>query len=180
MILYRHPDPSDAAAIACVHVETWRTAYAGIMDAAYLSGLSVPAREAHHRKTLESDVARRRYVVADDPARGVVGFACGWKNRDAGDSRFDAELYAIYVLAAYQGRGIGRGLAARLAERLASEGFRSMKLWVLEDNVPSRRFYESLGAKLAGEKKIDEIGGRKLVEVAYGWEDIAPLARLAT
>lgn len=49
-----------------------------------------------------------------------------------------------------------------------------MLVLVLEDN-PSRHFYEKLGAK-----KIDsiivEIGGVKLNELVYGWEDIMPLA----
>lgn len=48
-----------------------------------------------------------------------------------------------------------------------------MMVWVLAENS-SRRFYEALGAKYATEKVID-LGGKSLVEVAYGWRDALTL-----
>jgi len=40
-------------------------------------------------------------------------------------------------------------------------------LWVLKSN-PARKFYERMGGELIGEKQI-EIGGVRLIEIAYGW-----------
>ena len=74
------------------------------------------------------------------------------------------------------GRGVGRLLVSAVARRLLVDGFRSMLLWVLEDNHPARRFYESLGGGLVGRETIT-IGGTDLVEVSYGWTDIAGLLR---
>ena len=48
-----------------------------------------------------------------------------------------------------------------------------MYTWVLEEN-PSRRFYESLGG-IEFKRQTITIGGRDVVEVAYGWDDITPL-----
>jgi hypothetical protein len=45
---------------------------------------------------------------------------------------------------------------------------------VLEENFPSRKFYEALGGKLAGKHQI-ELGDRQLIEVAYSWKDIRQL-----
>ena len=42
-----------------------------------------------------------------------------------------------------------------------------MMLWVLEDNVPARRFYESAVGELVG-RRITPIGGADLTEVSYG------------
>ncbi len=53
-----------------------------------------------------------------------------------------------------------------------------MTVWVLADN-PFRRFYERLGGKLFCEKEI-EIGEQKLLEVAYGWDDLGALLERAT
>ena len=50
-----------------------------------------------------------------------------------------------------------------------------MLLWVLEDNRPARRFYESLGGVRVGRKTVT-IGGATLQEVSYGWRNISSLA----
>ena len=47
-----------------------------------------------------------------------------------------------------------------------------MLLWVLAEN-PSRGFYEALGGAEVRQQTIT-IGGRELVEIAYGWRDITP------
>ena len=60
-----------------------------------------------------------------------------------------------------------------MVEELQRREFNSMLVWVLKDN-PCRAFYERLGGAPAGEKEI-EIGGKKLVEVAYGWSDLDAL-----
>ena len=49
-----------------------------------------------------------------------------------------------------------------------------MLLWVLAEN-PSRGFYEALGGAEVRQETIT-IGGTELVEIAYGWSDISPLA----
>lgn len=45
-----------------------------------------------------------------------------------------------------------------------------MMLWVLEDN-PSCGFYGAMGGMVADEK-WEEIGGKKLKELAYGWSSL--------
>jgi hypothetical protein len=47
-------------------------------------------------------------------------------------------------------------------------------LWVLERNR-SRVFYERCGGRLANSRVI-EIGGARLMEVAYWWPDLAILS----
>jgi hypothetical protein len=58
---------------------------------------------------------------------------------------------------------------------LADGGGTSLLAWVLASNNPSRRFYEAVGGKMLGSRKI-EIGGARLEEVAYGWLGIAIVA----
>jgi hypothetical protein len=48
-----------------------------------------------------------------------------------------------------------------------------MLVWVLSGN-PFREFYENLGGKLAG-KKLLNVCGADLQEVAYGWPDLRSL-----
>ncbi|HEY1011092.1 MAG TPA: GNAT family N-acetyltransferase [Herpetosiphonaceae bacterium] len=163
----------DAAGIAMVAVDTWRIAYRGIVPDEVLAGLSYERRAAQALQQIQAAGSQQFTLVAADEDGQVVGFASGGRER-SGEHGFRGELYAIYVLAAFQGRGVGRRLAGRVAAELLARGFNSMLLWVLADNQPSRRFYEALGGVPVAEQTIEL--GVALPEVAYGWRDLAPLA----
>ena len=62
-----------------------------------------------------------------------------------------------------------------MARRLVADGFKSMVIWVLKDNLKARAFYEALGGVRISEKTIT-IGGAELIDVAYGWPDLRALA----
>jgi GNAT superfamily N-acetyltransferase len=170
-MLIRHAQVSDASAIARVSVDTWRSAYHGIVPEQYLASLAYDDRAERFRGTLADPDAETCCYVAEDDSE-VVGFAWGGPRRE-GDERYSGELYAIYVLAERQRAGAGRALVRTVAADLLWRGMRSMLIWVLAAN-PSRRFYEALGGKPAGQTEI-EIGGARLVEMAYGWDDVTSL-----
>jgi ribosomal protein S18 acetylase RimI-like enzyme len=170
----RPATPADAAAIARVHVDAWRETYRGLVPAGYLAALSYAERERMWTEALGERGERRGVIyVAEAPTGRVVGFASGGRER-GGDPVHTGEVYALYVLAEHQGRGVGRALLARVFEALAAAGFPSALLWVLEAN-PSRGFYERLGGRRLRSQTI-EIAGAPLEEVAYGWERLAAAA----
>jgi SAM-dependent methyltransferase len=165
----REAEAGDAAAIARVQVDSWRTTYASIMPGDFLARLSYDGRERAWRKIL-ADPERREFVyVAEDENRDVVGFASGGPERSGG-SAYRGELYAVYLLENFQRRSIGRQLISAVAERLLQAGLASMLVWVLAKN-PARGFYAALGGEVVSEKPT-EAGGAKLMEVAYGWRDL--------
>jgi len=165
----REATPDDVPGIARVHVDTWRTAYPGIVPAEHLAGLSYERSEARWREHAFREGSPSLVFVAEDAGR-IVASASGGPERD-GLSGYDGELYGLYVLAAYQRQGIGRELTQTVARRLAAGGFKAMILWALKDNTKTRAFYEAMGGVSAGEKTIT-IGGAQLIEVAYGWPDL--------
>lgn len=170
MVTIREARIEDAAGMAKVHVDSWRSTYAGIVPESYLANLSYARREAFWRDIL-SDVAADSYtfVVVNDEGE-IVGFVNGGPRRND-DTAYQAELYSIYLLKEYQGQGIGRRLARRLVEAFLQAGIRSMLLWVFADN-PACRFYETLGGQRLRVEQAD-FGGAMVDEVAYGWPDIA-------
>ncbi len=166
---------SDSAAIARVHVDSWRTAYKGIIDENYLASLSYVDREAMWSQAIGN--AGNIVLVAEDtpinvPAKTVVGFVSGGTNR-AKDTSYAGELYAIYILEEYRGKGIGKKLVRSLVQRLADLNIDSMLVWVLAKN-PYRQFYERLGGLFVTSQEI-QIGGANFEEIAYGWKDLNPL-----
>ena len=157
----------DAAAIARVHVDSWRTTYRGIVPDDFLASHSYEQREQFWRQVF-IDLSRSNFVyVAEDDGQ-IVGFVSGGPER-SGDILYTGELDAIYLLAPYQGQGIGRRLVVTLVNRLMQEGMTALLVWVLAAN-PARKFYERLGGKLVYERAIT-IAGASLIEVAYGWQD---------
>ncbi len=156
----------DAAAIAFVHVSSWKTTYRGIVPEAYLDSLSVEARTQQWQEIFATQ--EFSFFVAEDEA-GIFGFATGGKIRQP-TADYDAELYAIYLLRERQGQGSGRALFHSLAGALLAKGFTSMTVWVLEQN-PAVGFYRRMGGLQVGQQKI-EIGGVQLDEVAFGWPSL--------
>lgn len=152
-----------------MHVEAWRSTYAGVVPDSYLARLSVERRLEHWERTLcESDEPGRElvYVAGSDDLK-VIGFASGGPERE-GNEEYPGELYAIYLLEGAQRQGIGRKLLPATAAGLAGRGFDAMLLWVLADNPIGRGFYERLGGRVVGQKEV-VMDDARLVELAYGW-----------
>jgi GNAT superfamily N-acetyltransferase len=157
----------DAAAIARVHVASWRSTYRGILPDDFLESLSEARYEERWKRSL-TDHGTRVYVSKDKGE--VVAFASGGRER-AGEQGYSGELYAIYVLDEARGRGHGRGLVRAVATGLGELGLADMIVWVLRDNAPARRFYERLGGVYVRSQPTT-IGATMLQEVSYGWRSL--------
>jgi L-amino acid N-acyltransferase YncA len=170
LILVRKAKVDDAEWIAKVRVDTWRTAYKGILTEEFLSNMSSD-QSRHMWETILLDPKSQDAVyVAEDSSKHVVGFVSCGPYRD-NDPLYKGEIYALYVLQEGQKRGIGRQLMQAAVTSLKNRGFNSMIAWVLADN-PSSQFYERLGGKHVQTRNI-AIGGKQLEEYAYGWKDLA-------
>jgi len=170
VVTIRPAKPSDAKAIARIHVETWRNTYAGILPDSYLTGLSVAERV----KFWHAILARRDRgltIVAEDAEAGVIGFGnAGPARREElpKDSDWSGEIYTLYLLPDWHGMGIGRQLLESLLDRLKRLGRTRVVLWVVEAN-PTRFFYEAMGGRLVARRR-EPFAGVMLDELAYGWD----------
>ena len=173
----REARQEDAAAIARVHVDSWRTSYRGIVPEGFLADMSYEDFEDRWRGYLRGvENPHWAYRVAELPSGRIAGFACGGPQRGPAYTVYAGELYALYLLREHQRAGIGRRLFGSVARGLAEGGGTSLLTWVLARN-PSRHFYEAVGGELLGSQEI-EIGGARLEEVAYGWLGIEVVAFL--
>ncbi len=156
----------DAAAISRLRVETWRAAYAGIVDAAVLAVLvSDEASIDRQRGYIGKPGPRTRTFVATT-GEGLVGWAVAGPARDDDASDSTGEIYALYVDAAYWGTGIGRELMSTSLAALRKEHFHRVTLWVLEGNARGRRFYEAAGLAADGARQLLEMPG-ETPEIRY-------------
>jgi ribosomal protein S18 acetylase RimI-like enzyme len=162
---------ADIDALAEVYVRTWQSAYAGIIPAEVLDALD-PAAWAERRRT-HSAPPGTSILVAHDGGT-LIGFANFGPSRveQTRSDEYDmsaGELYAIYVDPRHQGAGAGKLLLTGAKEGLATAGFPEMRLWVLEENHPARRFYEHMGMAPTGERQHYTPSGStaELPEIRY-------------
>jgi ribosomal protein S18 acetylase RimI-like enzyme len=159
----RRATDADARALATVHVESWRQAYAHVFPAERLAALSVDEREVLARQVL-ADPGRETILVGEVDG-AVAGFASTGAARAAGTDT--GEVYAIYVAPEYWAQGVGRALMNAALELLVGSGFEEAVLWVLDDNPRARRFYEAGGWRLDGARREGEHLGVHTNEVRY-------------
>ncbi len=163
---------ADAAAIARVHVESWRTTYPGIMPQEHLDALSVAEHEQKWQSILSPGNVDTTYTyVAETESGEIVGFTEGGRDRNGGpDSQ--AEIYVIYLLKSQQGRGIGRRLLHTAVRRLHADGYSTLFLWVSALNHPACRFYEAVGGQsvCTGQRTNR---GITYDDIGYGWDEAA-------
>ena len=140
----RRATVDDAEAIEAVRIATWKACYRGYLPDAYLDSLTVTASRVEQYRQAIEDVESAERVIANSGAE-VIGMGFAGPPEDAEVDASVGELYALYVLPGWQGRGVGRALLDRLTAGLRARGYSSAILWALRDRQATRRFYEANG-----------------------------------
>jgi len=160
---------SDIPAVARVYAGSWRTTYEGLVPDAFLKAMTLEAATKNFTDCLQPNSYSYFLHVAEENGK-IVGFADGGKERSHPESGV-GELYAIYILKEFQGKGIGKALFQEAVRSLKGSGMDSMVAWMLEKS-PYWKFYELRGGKRApGSKKLD-LGGDPILLVSYVWEKL--------
>ena len=126
---------------AFVHWKCWHEVYPGLVSQSYLDSLTLEKCE---------EIAFRwpdNILVAKDADR-VVGFVGYGQSDEEGTG----EVFALYVLPEFHGKGVGQMLMDAALEELAD--YRKICLWLVKGNSRAIRFYEKCGFRLNGEEKL--------------------------
>ncbi|MBQ8954363.1 MAG: GNAT family N-acetyltransferase [Clostridia bacterium] len=133
---------------AYVHWKAWQEAYRGIVDQQYLDGMTLEKCESIAYRWLDN-------ILVTKDGDSVVGFAGYGKARDD-DLENAGEVFAIYILSDYYGRGVGYALMQAALARLAD--YSQVAVWVLKDNKRAIRFYERCGYRFDGREQTLRLG----------------------
>jgi ribosomal protein S18 acetylase RimI-like enzyme len=149
--------PDDAAQVAQLHAESWRSAYRGVLSDSFLDNDVVADRLALWNERLETPLAERLVVVAEGD-RGLEGLICVL----GGDDRqWGSLIDNLHVAPRLKRSGIGTMLMREGARWLQQHHPDSgVYLWVFEANGNARRFYETLGARNAETVNNEVADGR--------------------
>jgi ribosomal protein S18 acetylase RimI-like enzyme len=160
----RKAEPGDAPAIADVHHQAWRGAYAGI----------IPHRALNAMINRRGDdwwanaIRKAATVLVVEIGGKVAGYATIGKNRARALTQ-QGEIYELYLLPECQGIGLGSRLFSAAREKLADFGLKGMVVWALEDNVGALSFYEGAGGRDIAEG-VEIFDQKALKKVAFVWD----------
>ena len=138
-----------------------------IKDLAAYEKLSehVVATEATLRQSLFGDSPAAEVVIAyagDEPA----GFAVFFQSFSTFLGRPGLHLEDLFVLPAFRGRGIGRGLLIHLAGLAVDRGYGRMEWSVLDWNELAIGVYRKAGAQAMDEWTVHRLTGDALRQLA--------------
>lgn len=165
IIRVRPASAHDAPAIARVHIQAWREAYAGLLSDAYLASFDEAERAEKWSRILSEPTSN--VVVAESagatsgaakpdgamPDGAVIGWASSKPLSDP-DAVATREVNGIYILATFYGSGAGQ----LLLDAVAGDG--SALLWLMEGNARAEAFYARNGFRRDGEAYDREMGDR--------------------
>ena len=160
----RKAEPRDAEAIADVHHEAWRGAYAGIIPHRALNAMI-------NRRGCDwwaHAIRRAASVLVIEVGGQVAGYATLGRNR-ARELHQQGEIYELYLRPECQGIGLGSRLFAAAREKLAAHGLKGLVVWALEDNANAVSFYAGAGGRDVAEG-VEVFDQKALRKIAFVWD----------
>ena len=162
-IAIRPAEREDADAIASVHQDSWRGAYAGLIPHRALNAM-IGRRGSDWWSRV---INRSGAVMVAEMGGDIVGYVTYGRNR-ARQLTQQGEIYELYLMPEYQGIGLGTRLFDAARDALRSHGLKGLVIWALEDNEIAMRFYEGLGGRDVAEG-TETFDDTTLKKVAYVW-----------
>jgi GNAT superfamily N-acetyltransferase len=158
----------DAADIAALHAESWRSAYRGLLPDAFLDGPVVVDRVQLWNARMAASDSHRRFVSKAVAGGDLVGFVCVLLDAEPA---WGALLDNLHVKPGRTGRGIGHRLFREAREwvTIAAPGQR-MHLTVIEGNFKARRFYDRQLGTVVERKTVETVKGVHVPILRYAWE----------
>lgn len=173
-MIIRPAKSSDNKGIAYVRTTSWQSTYKGLLPDDYLRNLSVHTYAKAWRK-YERNIDKslsRLILVAENPSGNIIGFVSGGRSREL-ENKYDCEIYGLYILDDFQRKGLGTIFVKEMVDYFIYKSFKSMIIWVLENN-PACRFYEKLGGEPL-ETSFKRIGDNNYRIIGYVWKDISKI-----
>jgi GNAT superfamily N-acetyltransferase len=134
----------DAKAIAELHHTAAREAFKSLITDVALPLPPIEKRQAFWREAIEYSEPQVYIALDADKVVGFVGFD---RSRDKGTPPTMGEIWAIYALPVFWGRGVGLALWDAAREGLQEEGCTHVSVWLPIASDRAMRFHELAGFK---------------------------------
>lgn len=176
----------DVADVARLQVSTWRTAYADILPAEVLDGLSEEQAAQAWQAGIAAPPTQGHRVLVAFEGRQAVGFTAmapatpddldigaAQPAGDVPDADITVVVSPLLVEPRWGRRGHGSRLLAAAVDLARDEGALRALAWVLEPDSASRAFFAAAGWEADGVARILDTGPTTLRELRLH-ADISP------
>ena len=132
----------DADTLAYIQIESWKAAYAGIIDDETLMKYTNTENvKGIYQKLLDNKKGNGYLLFIDDKPHCIAYWDAARDKELAGK----AELICIHSLPNNWRKGCGSMMMSQVLKDMKDAGYSEVVLWVFRDNVRARAFYESQG-----------------------------------
>ena len=141
----RKVQQGDANALAYIQTESWKAAFAGILDDETLAKCANITRATEMYQRLLDNNIGNGYILSVDGKPYCIAY---WD--EARDVEFTgkAELICIHSLPGNWHKGYGSQMMDQVLMDIKKAGYSEVVLWVFRDNLRARAFYEANGFTL--------------------------------
>lgn len=161
-IVVRKPQAADAEALAELFASSWRLAYSGIIPHPHLEG-TIRRRNVEWWRGVASRGDGMLVLEVNGTVAGYTTFG-----RARSKSRFQGEIYELYVEPTHQGLGFGEHLFEAARHALDVRRLSGLIVWALSENDQACHFYWRRGGRPMA-RLFDTLGESKVERVAFGW-----------
>ena len=144
-VTIRRVRKGDENDLAYIQTESWKAAFAGILDAETLQRCTnIDRATAMYKRLLEEDKGNG-YILSVDGTSHCIAY---WDAARDAASFGKAELICIHSLPGNWRKGCGSLMMERVLDDMRKAGYTEAVLWVFRDNMRARAFYESIGFEM--------------------------------
>ena len=162
--LIRYANLNDSDVLGKIHSESSQAAFKDYIPDYILNDVfSIDRRTKRFISELSEGSPRTAIVFENYEPAGLISFGkCRYGNND----KSWMEIWRVYLTPKFWGSGVAKELIEWGINEILKENFTNLELWVLEENMRARNFYEKIGFK--NDNTFQKINiGRELKELRY-------------
>lgn len=160
----RKAELNDVIDISRIHALSWKAAYKSIVPQKYLDELKEDFWVDAFNNWIKNDILTAKLIFNDDNI--PVGCAAYGNSRDKSLPDW-GEIISVYIRPDFFKMGFGTCLFNAVIQDMKNMGYSKIYLWVLENNLNAKRFYEKQGFTDVSDKCYCEILGKTLTDIRY-------------
>ncbi len=162
--LIRYATLEDATILGTIHSESSLLAFKDIIPEDYLTNVFSTERRTNCFVRELSELSPKTAIafINNEPA-GLLSFG---KSRVNINDHSLVEIWRVYILPKFWGSAISKELIQWGINEIHNTGMKKIELWVLEENMRARKFYEKMGFKNDNVYEIID-SGKELKELRY-------------
>jgi ribosomal protein S18 acetylase RimI-like enzyme len=147
---------SDFQGIALIHVNSWKSAFEGLMPERYIDSYTLEDRKSEWLNALDS--GSESVIIAEDNNK-LVGFLSYRENENF------LYLSKLYLCPSIYGRGVGDLLMKQMENEAQAACINLIRLYVLDNNKSAIKFYSKQGFEFGDGFESEVFEGETIIDV---------------